>query len=244
MTASESHYDILGISPDATGEEIKRAYRALVVRLHPDKARGSAEHQAPISTPGESAEEIVTRTPDIAAIDDGENDADGRVSPSSDECDGQARPGSDPSEGPETSTPTAPAEPADPSPFQRLQTAYNTLRDASVRSRYDDEIRRSRERAEWRARGAVEVNINEIESDLCEIVDDDSDDCSEIEERGGGAKNGCSLQMVYFHPCRCGETFEICRDDLTERRDRGDVLVWHCEGCSLSICVRMDDAEE
>ncbi|EJK74459.1 hypothetical protein THAOC_03861 [Thalassiosira oceanica] len=237
MAASGSHYDVLGVSPDATSVEIKRAYRALVVRLHPDKARGSAVDPAPASKPGESIEEIATRTPAIAAIGGGESDLEGRVSPSSDEHSGQARSGRD-------ASPTARAEPADPSPFQRLQTAYNTLRDPVKRRSYDDELRRSRERTEWRARGAVEVDLSEMESDLCEIVDDDSDDCSDIDERRDEAQNGVNLQRVYFHPCRCGETFEICQDELTERRDRGDVLVWQCEGCSLSIFVRIDDAVE
>ena len=35
--AGASYYDILEVSPDATAAEIRRAYRALAVRYHPDK---------------------------------------------------------------------------------------------------------------------------------------------------------------------------------------------------------------
>ncbi|CAF0721489.1 unnamed protein product [Rotaria sp. Silwood1] len=36
-TSTQNYYDILGITPQATDEEIKRAYRKAALRLHPDK---------------------------------------------------------------------------------------------------------------------------------------------------------------------------------------------------------------
>jgi curved DNA-binding protein CbpA len=36
---NSTHYDVLGIGPEATAEEIKRAYRRKVLELHPDAAR-------------------------------------------------------------------------------------------------------------------------------------------------------------------------------------------------------------
>ena len=37
--AKASHYDVLGVSIDASAMEIKRAYKRLALRLHPDKNR-------------------------------------------------------------------------------------------------------------------------------------------------------------------------------------------------------------
>ena len=40
---SESYYKILGVSEQATQEEIKRAYRQLSLKSHPDKNPGDSE---------------------------------------------------------------------------------------------------------------------------------------------------------------------------------------------------------
>lgn len=41
MTASFDPFEILGVRPDATPEQIRAAYRELAVRYHPDKHRGN-----------------------------------------------------------------------------------------------------------------------------------------------------------------------------------------------------------
>lgn len=40
-----SYYDLMGVDPAATDEEIKRAYRRKALQLHPDKRGNSPEAQ-------------------------------------------------------------------------------------------------------------------------------------------------------------------------------------------------------
>jgi curved DNA-binding protein CbpA len=50
---AESHYDVLGVPPGASSQEIKGAYRALSKRLHPDRG-GSAEAFARLTAAAET----------------------------------------------------------------------------------------------------------------------------------------------------------------------------------------------
>jgi tetratricopeptide (TPR) repeat protein len=42
---SQNHYQVLGVAPDAAAADIKRAYRQLVVRYHPDKHGGDVRYE-------------------------------------------------------------------------------------------------------------------------------------------------------------------------------------------------------
>ncbi len=72
MAASTpSHYETLGVSPRATSDEIRKAYRALARRHHPDARGGAASHEMAainaawhvLSDPGRRAVYDAARTP-------------------------------------------------------------------------------------------------------------------------------------------------------------------------------------
>lgn len=52
---------VLGVSSGASAAEVKKAYRALVVKWHPDKNRGSEERAAEVFKKVQKAYEVLTR---------------------------------------------------------------------------------------------------------------------------------------------------------------------------------------
>lgn len=54
MVKDTEFYDVLGISPEATPSEIKKAYRKMAMLTHPDKHPDDPEAQAKFQAVGEA----------------------------------------------------------------------------------------------------------------------------------------------------------------------------------------------
>ncbi|KAL7543082.1 hypothetical protein ACHAXR_012407 [Thalassiosira sp. AJA248-18] len=126
-----------------------------------------------------------------------------------------------------------------------MQAAYQCLRDPAKRRKYDEVLRRNEEREEWKWKGSLEVNLSEMECDLCCVVDEDNSD-----EEDDATGDEDTLEKVFFHPCRCGDTFQIVQEELQESISKTGTpwdknamftdRVWQCESCSLTIRINVD----
>jgi len=56
MTTGKDYYKILGVARDATADQLKKAYRKLALKYHPDKNRGQAGAEAKFKEIGEAYE--------------------------------------------------------------------------------------------------------------------------------------------------------------------------------------------
>lgn len=255
-SSKQTHYDILNIPQTATQEEIKFAYRSLIINCHPDKQIANKNDKEGenntcedvIISSGLSAididEDINEDTNDNGQIDDTQSNKNKQtIIPSSLKT--------------ESISNTIEEKQQEESRllFLNIQAAYNCLRDPMKRRQYDEHISRNDEKESWKLKGAIEVNLSEMECDWCCVVDEDDDSDSTDDERNRGGSithdiNDDDLQKVFFHPCRCGDTFQIVKEELLESIDDtkcsdGIVLltnrVWQCDSCCLTIRIQVDD---
>lgn len=58
MSSKRDYYDVLGVSKDATAAELKKAYRKLAIKFHPDKNPDDAEAESKFKELGEAYEAL------------------------------------------------------------------------------------------------------------------------------------------------------------------------------------------
>lgn len=245
--SKQTHYDILQVSNSATPDEIKASYRILVVGCHPDKVPPVPNKD--MSQNDASSDVLVSKG--LAAIDldddDDEEEENDIACIKSDVANtGETSAlATDKAEPIQYSEPIIESEESTSILFHQLQAAYKCLSDPTKRRQYDESINRKGERDTWKFRGATEVNLSEMDSDMCCIVDEDSSD-DEVDSADG---EGAPLEKVYFHPCRCGDTFQVVQEELLESisaaaKRKTDIgltdRVWQCESCCLTIRINVD----
>ena len=223
--AKRTHYDTLHVSTTATPDEIKKAYRALVVRCHPDKLAPSSS-SCDFDDTKSTCERSFTVSKGLADIDLDDDDYDENSVDCVDkeQLTTKEQEQSSPTKTEEEITKAAKA-------FHEIHTAYECLRDPIKRMQYDQSLSRDEERKEWRKKGATEVNLSDLESDMCCVVNEEDND-------SGRSGSDDELQRVYFYDCRCGDTFEIFEEELLE--STSSEHVWQCESCSLGIRIVVD----
>lgn len=225
--AKRTHYEVLHVSTTATPDEIKKAYRALVVRCHPDKLAPSSSSCDFNDTKASSdfSFKISKGLADIDLDDDDEDDDEINVDcVHKEQLTTKEQELSSHTKTKEEITKAAQA-------FHEIHTAYECLRDPKKRIQYDQSLSRDQERKEWKKKGATEVNLSDLESDMCCVVNEDYDE-------SGSSGSHDELQRVYFYDCRCGDTFEIFEEELLE--PTSSERVWQCESCSLGIRIVVD----
>lgn len=212
-SSKASHYDALGVPKTATADEIKKAYRSLVVQCHPDKLI-HASNSSDFDYTKASSEISLMISKGLSSID-------------LDECDVDCEDGQ-----PETIEQSSSKSEKEISKstiaFHEIHTAYECLRDLNKRIEYDQSLTRDEKRKEWKMKGATEVNLSDLESEMCCVVNED----------GKSDNGGDQLQRVYFYLCRCGDTFEILEEELLD--STCSERVWQCESCSLGIKIHLD----
>jgi curved DNA-binding protein CbpA len=220
--AKRTYYDTLNVTTAATTEEIKKAYRALVVRCHPDKLVNVKSSDFKCTSSDISS--ISKHLSDIDLDDEDDDSENNDV----DSCSKNTTANTKLIEQLNSAKIKEEILKAEQE-FHEIHTAYECLRDPNKRSLYDQSLSRDEERKEWKKNGATEVNLSDLESDICCVVNEDDNSDSEGDNQ---------LQRVYFYQCRCGDTFEIFQEEIIDSTSRD--RVWQCESCSLGIKIHLD----
>eukprot|EP00956_Cyclotella_meneghiniana_P011327 scaffold15934_cov52-Cyclotella_meneghiniana.AAC.15 len=218
-----SHYETLGISSTATAEEIKRAYRRLVLQHHPDKLKDGDTS----SLFADGAQTVLETTEaSIIGYDTANNDPrlDNNDTRRASQSNNNISKDNNSNNGVTTS-------------FHQIQTAYTTLRNPTTRHQYDTALERISHTSNLQYTAASLVYTSEMDMEKCIITVSDEEEC-EVET------------TMYCYECRCGYVFEILHEELLptlddtsdddDNHEEKEGKVWNCGGCSLMIRVVVD----
>ena len=211
-----SHYETLGISSTATAEEIKRAYRRLVLQHHPDKLKDGDTS----SLFADGAQTVLETTE--ACIDCNTANNDPRLDNDDTRTTSQSNKNISKDNNSNNGVTTS---------FHQIQTAYTTLRNPTTRHQYDTALERISHTSNLQYTAASLVYTSEMDMEKCIIAVSDEEEC-EVET------------TMYCYECRCGYVFEILHEELlhdnSDNENNHEGKVWNCGGCSLMIRVVVD----
>jgi diphthamide biosynthesis protein 4 len=203
------HYAVLGISASASVSELRAAYTAAALACHPDKLAAAAGSGSAKAAPTTTATTTGSGSPPLSTL---------------------------------SSSCASSSSPLPPGPtFLEVQAAWETLRDASSRAAYDALRRQEKEEARAMDSRTVvvsdEVHIDEMDEDENEVAGaalQNKAEAALVGVEGGGVGGGAEAAAVVSrcHPCRCGDSFRISREDQRNR-----INIVECNTCSLKLRV-------
>ena len=264
-----THYDVLGVGPDASLEEIKAAHRRLSLLLHPDKQQ---QKKSSIETNKSACtEQVATKTSSLHDIDDDDEEDVTDVGESAqndineqlnnlalEESQAQSRSSAtdeakseDGSNGvdkkDEQETDQSSGTPMKYT-FRQIHTAWETLRDPTKRAAYDEDLALKSKRKASKVDKAVTVKLSEMEEILLEEEGEHDNgtgdrDHDEYYNHDVDDFDDENCQVAYCYQCRCGDEIEVLQEELVEKNDEkysDDSNVFECPSCCLCIRVEVD----
>ena len=263
---ASTHYDVLGVSPDASFEEIKAAHRTLSLRLHPDKQQKSR-----IQT-GKNTETVTRSSLHDIDDDDDETDLCGSdqnglheqlnnlaLGERQDEsCETESKDGEihqsrevnekDEQDASEDAGPCSDITTSMHYTFRQIHTAWKTLRDPTKRAAYDEDLAVKSEKKASKVDKAVPVKLSEMEEILFqeeEGYDDTTGSRDHDEYYGQNADDldDDNCQVAYCYQCRCGDEIEVFPEELVEKNEKkhsSESNLFECPSCCLCIRVEID----
>lgn len=268
MPMAATHYDVLGVSPHASLDEIKAAHRKLSLLLHPDKQKKSVQTSRGSSIEWEEPkrgslhdiddDDDETDTNGVDRNDDGVNEQLNNLSLGERTVKSSTKEPND-EEKPSNVTGSATLPAVNGSDIQSLYTfrqvhmAWETLRDPTKRTEYDEDLARKSEKKASKVDKAVLVKLSEMEEILFQEEDGEFGDGYVGDERyygteeDGGNTDGDvddeNGQIAYCYQCRCGDEIQVLPNELMGDGNGNrttDTQVFECPSCCLCIRVEAD----